>query len=47
MSMKNFKDASWDRTIDLPICSTVLPPSLWFACNYYKHNVFYVESEIN
>ena len=27
MSMKNSNDTNWDRTSDLPICSTVLPRS--------------------
>ena len=27
MSMKSSNDTSWDRTSDLPICSTLTPPS--------------------
>ena len=30
MSMKNSNDTSWDRTSDLPICSTALLPDMWW-----------------
>jgi len=42
MSMKNSNDTSWDRTSDLPICSTALKPLCHRGpqCNTVAYNNF-------